>query len=67
MKIQDFQLTPSFSFYHDGLQFCCEINFDDQEGTIAEELFANTEEELCRKVSELWRKYLVTQMVKHKE
>ncbi|MEI2579112.1 hypothetical protein [Scytonema sp. PRP1] len=66
MKIQDFQLTPSYSIYHDGMQYCCQIHFDDQSDSEPEELFADSEEELARKVSECWKKYFKKQMEFHR-
>ena len=64
--IQDFQLTPSFDFWHDGIEFFCKINFDNYFNTEPIEVSATSQSRLAAKVNNELSKYFMIMLEKHK-
>lgn len=64
--IQDFQSTPSLDFWHDGMEFFCQINFDDYFETQPVELSATSKSQLTAKINTELRKYFMMMLEKHK-
>lgn len=64
--IQDFQLTPSFDFWHVANEFFCKINFDDYFETEPIEVSATSQIQLTAKVNNELRKYFMMMLEKHK-
>ncbi|MBD2778252.1 hypothetical protein [Iningainema tapete] len=65
MKLQDFQITPSFSIYHDGMEYHCRIDFDDQFDTEPQEIKAENPETLAVRVTNAWRQYISKMLKQH--
>jgi hypothetical protein len=65
--MQDFQLTPSFDIYFDGMEYHGTIHFDDQFETEPEEIKADNINTLAAKIANRWRQYLLNIANKYKQ
>lgn len=65
MTLQENQVTPSFSIYHDGIEYCCRVDFDDQFDSEPQEIKADNPETLAACVASTWRQYIRKMLKQH--